>query len=85
MNKYLHKRNFIYKSLVAGACIFASLSVQAKSVNLRIGDSLPAGHYISNGLIEYWMDEVSKELGDNYRFQHFPAEQLGKALSLIHI
>ncbi|AVL71956.1 TRAP-type mannitol/chloroaromatic compound transport system, periplasmic component [Oligella urethralis] len=85
MNKYLHKRNFIYKSLVAGACIFASLSVQAKSVNLRIGDSLPAGHYISNGLIEYWMDEVSKELGDNFRFQHFPAEQLGKASDMLSL
>lgn len=53
-------------------------TASAQETKLRVGDGLPVGHYIAEGLIEFWMEGVNEKLGNSINFEYFPAEQLGK-------
>ncbi len=63
--------------------LFAQSAAHAQTVTLRVADSLPVGHYAVEQGIKPWMDEVTKASGGAVAFQHFPAEQLGKAKDLL--
>ena len=72
------------------ACFIAVLligppSAQAEEAKiiLRLADSFPAsGHYFSEPGAKYFMETVQKATNGQVEFQHYPAEQLGKAKDL---
>jgi TRAP-type C4-dicarboxylate transport system substrate-binding protein len=50
---------------------------------IKIADRYPVSHYISEGATKFWMDAVRKATNDEVRFQHYPAEQLGKSKDML--
>jgi TRAP-type C4-dicarboxylate transport system substrate-binding protein len=72
------------------ACFIAVLLVSSASAQaeetkivLRLADSFPAsGHYFSEPGAKYFMETVQKATNGQVEFQHYPAEQLGKAKDL---
>lgn len=78
------------RRVLAGCCVTAMLgwsasafSQEAKIV-LRVADSFPAsGHYFAEPGAKYFMDAVSKATNGQVVFEHYPAEQLGKAKDLL--
>ena len=57
---------------------------QSKTV-LRLADSLPANHTFTETVAKPWMAEVTRLTKGAVEFQHFPAEQLGKATDMLRI
>lgn len=57
----------------------------AADITLRVADSFPSGHYISEQVTKWYMDRVTKETGDKVAFQYFPSEQLGKAKDILKL
>jgi TRAP-type C4-dicarboxylate transport system substrate-binding protein len=57
----------------------------ADQVTLRVADSFPGGHYISDQVTKWFMDRVVKETGNKVAFQYYPSEQLGKAKDLLSL
>lgn len=68
-------------------CVLAVLAVPARAaespVVLRVGDSLPVGHFLSEYATKPWMQAVTQAIGAKVKFEYFPAEQLGKAKDLL--
>jgi len=53
---------------------------------LRVADSFPAsGHYFSDPAAKYFMDAVNRATNGQVSFEHYPAEQLGKAKDLLSL
>src|ERR1035437_10250016 len=52
---------------------------------LRVGDSFPPGHPVSENTIKVWMSEVERSVGDEISFQYYPSEQIGKAKDLLSL
>ena len=69
-------------SLVLGA---SAVSAAAETVNLRVADSFPKGHYLVKLILEPWMDEVRKRTSNAVNFEHYPAQQLGKATDMLKL
>ena len=67
-------------SLLAVALCPVAMAQQTK---LRVADSFPAGHYISEVVTKPWMQDVGKLTANAVTFDYFPAEQLGKAKDLL--
>lgn len=67
---------------VALAALSATAAGQAK---LRIGDSLPVGHFFAEQATKFWMAEVAKATGSAVAFEYYPAEQLGKAKDILSL
>lgn len=84
MKKHFNFKKTAMVGAFSGALLGVAVAASAQTT-LRIGDSLPSGHYIAEGLIEFWMDEVKDQLGDDIDFDHFPAEQLGKAGDMLSL
>src|SRR5699024_11565250 len=72
MKKYFSFKKTAMASLFGVTLLGVAASVTAQTT-LRIGDSLPSGHYIAEGLIEFWMDGVKEKLGDDVDVDHFLA------------
>ncbi|WP_430397583.1 TRAP transporter substrate-binding protein DctP [Ferrovibrio sp.] len=58
---------------------------QDKVTTLRVADSFPVGHFISERGTKPWMDEVTKRTNGRIKFEYFPAQQLGKAQDLLNL
>jgi len=56
---------------------------QEKKMVLRIADSFPPGHFMIRYTVKPWMERVTKATNGLVEFQHYPAEQLGKAKDLL--
>ena len=56
---------------------------QDQKVELRIADSLPVGHIISENLTKPWMKLVTELSGGRVEFKYYPAEQMGKAKDML--
>ena len=56
---------------------------QEKKIVLRVADSLPPGHFLIKHGTKYWMESVTRATNGLVEFQHYPAEQLGKAKDLL--
>lgn len=54
-----------------------------EKIELRVADSLPAGHIISENLTKPWMKLVGELSGGRIDFKYFPAEQMGKAKDML--
>jgi TRAP-type C4-dicarboxylate transport system substrate-binding protein len=63
----------------------AGSAVQAQEITLRLADSFPAGHYISEKVTRWYMDQVTERTGRKVKFQYYPAEQLGKVKDMLSL
>lgn len=73
------------RTLAAALAVLAPLAAGAQTLTLRVADSFPVGHYIPENMTKPFMAEVEARSGGRVTFQHFPAEQLGKARDLMDL
>lgn len=76
--------NIRYALAVLAATLSTMTSLSAQTT-LRVADSLPANHFFVVEATKFWMQEVSQATGDAVKFEHYPAEQLGKAKDLLSL
>lgn len=74
---------------IAGLCLALAapgMATQAEAkILLRVGDNLPATHFLSKDGIKYFMDNVTKRTNGEVTFQYFPAQQIGKASDMLQL
>jgi TRAP-type C4-dicarboxylate transport system substrate-binding protein len=61
------------------------LAQAAEPVRLRVADSFPKGHYLVKLILEPWMEQVTKRTNNAVTFEHYPAQQLGKAADMLKL
>jgi TRAP-type C4-dicarboxylate transport system substrate-binding protein len=76
------RQAFVIFNLVAASTAIAQA---ADPINLRVADSFPKGHFILKVLLEPWMEEVKKRTSGAVTFEHYPAQQLGKAADMLKL
>src|SRR5882757_900081 len=70
----------------SGFLIAATVLAQAADpIKLRVADSFPKGHFIVKLILEPWMEQVSKRTNNAVTFEHYPAQQLGKAADMLKL
>ncbi|MEQ8450062.1 MAG: TRAP transporter substrate-binding protein DctP [Nitratireductor sp.] len=67
---------------IAAACA-ALFATGAAAETLRFADSLPADHFFTEQASKYWMNLVEEETDGAVDFEHYPAQQLGKAKDML--
>jgi TRAP-type C4-dicarboxylate transport system substrate-binding protein len=73
---------------LAGSGLLIATTVLAQAadpVKLRVADSFPKGHYLVKLILEPWMEEVTKRTNGAVTFEHYPAQQLGKAADMLKL
>lgn len=70
-------------ALSAVALSLAAMPAQA--LELKVADSLPAGHYLARLLLKPWIDEVTKRTNGAVTFSYFPNQQIGKAGDMLRL
>lgn len=70
---------------IALLAAIAATPSMAQEVTLKIADSLPADHIITQNTTDVFMERVKEELGDRVAFEHYPAQQLAKAKDMLAI
>ena len=79
----LAARRVLFCSLILlGSTVLAQA---ADPITLRVADSFPKGHYLVKLILEPWMDEVKKRTNNAVNFEHYPAQQLGKAADMLKL
>lgn len=64
----------------------SSVSTQAADpIKLRVADSFPKGHFLVRLILEPWMEDVKKRTNNAVTFEHYPAQQLGKATDMLKL
>jgi len=58
---------------------------QGAPITMRVADSLPVGFPMTQYSSVYFMEQVAKATNNAVKFEHFPAEQLGKAKDLLSL
>lgn len=66
------------------ALTLTAATARAEEV-LRIGDSFPVGHYISENLTKFFMEEATRLSDGEISFEYFPAQQMGKAKDMLSL
>src|SRR6201747_277854 len=72
----------------AGSGLLIATTVLAQAadpVKLRVADSFPKGHYLVKLILEPWMEEVTRRTNGAVTFEHYPAQQLGKATDMLKL
>jgi TRAP-type C4-dicarboxylate transport system substrate-binding protein len=79
--------HFDSRTIVAAAIVLAGASpaMSQEKVTIRLADSLPNGHVIHELVAKPFMELVTKASNGQVTFQHFPAEQLGKAKDMAQL
>jgi TRAP-type C4-dicarboxylate transport system substrate-binding protein len=62
-----------------------ALAQAADPIKLRVADSFPKGHYLVKLVLEPWMEQVQKRTNGAVTFEHYPAQQLGKATDMLKL
>ena len=77
----------VRRALVAYGLLIAStiLAHAAEPIKLRVADWFPKGHYLVKLVLEPWMEEVQKRTNGAVTFEHYPAQQLGKAADMLKL
>ena len=71
---------------LAAVLALAALPVATQAqTQLRVADSLPAGHFFAERGMKFWVEEVRKLTNNAIVLQHFPAEPLGKAKDMLQL
>jgi len=72
--------------ILAVALAFAATPAAAEDkITLRLAESLPQGHVIHELVAKPFMELVTKATNGQVTFQHYPAEQLGKAKDMAQL
>jgi TRAP-type C4-dicarboxylate transport system substrate-binding protein len=72
--------------LIAGVLMSSSVVAQAADpITLRVADSFPKGHFLVKLILEPWMEAVKKRTNGAVTFEHYPAQQLGKAADMLKL
>lgn len=69
---------------LVGAAACGGAQAQGK-ITLRFADSLPQNHLFTTEVAKPWMEEVTRATNGAVTFEHYPAEQLGKAKDLLSL
>jgi TRAP-type C4-dicarboxylate transport system substrate-binding protein len=77
----------VLRTLAGSGFLIAStiLAHAAEPIHLRVADSFPKGHYLVKLVLEPWMEEVKKRTNNAVTFDHYPAQQLGKAADMLKL
>ena len=67
------------------ALLLTTHAVSAQDIVLRLADSLPVGHYMTTGVADPLMAATTEATGGSVTFEHFPAQQLGKAKDMLSL
>jgi TRAP-type C4-dicarboxylate transport system substrate-binding protein len=79
-------RKFLGFATLLGALLATAGPAPAVAgVTLKVGDYMVANHYIVETGLKPWMDEITAATGGEVKFQHYPAQQLGKAGDLLRL
>ena len=71
---------------LAGALVLAATpAASQEKISLRLAESLPQGHVIHELVAKPFMELVTKATNGQVTFQHYPAEQLGKAKDMAQL
>jgi TRAP-type C4-dicarboxylate transport system substrate-binding protein len=76
------RRSFLISLFLIASNVFAQA---ADPITLRVADSFPKGHYLVKLILEPWMEEVKKRTNGAVSFEHYPAQQLGKAADMLKL
>lgn len=71
-----------------GLALLASSTIAAQAadpIRLRVADSFPKGHFLVKLILEPWMEDVKKRTNNAVTFEHYPAQQLGKATDMLKL
>ncbi|MCB2052400.1 MAG: TRAP transporter substrate-binding protein DctP [Novosphingobium sp.] len=79
------KRHTLIGTLTGLALGICAGVASAQDITLRVADSLPVGHYISESLLKPFLTEVEEKTGGAVGFDYFPAQQLGKAKDMLSL
>ncbi|RLQ85256.1 TRAP transporter substrate-binding protein DctP [Notoacmeibacter ruber] len=80
------KTKTIRRGLLAALLLTTTTApLAAQDVTLRLADSLPVGHYMTTGVGQPLMDGTVEATDGAVAFQHFPAQQLGKAKDMLSL
>ena len=69
----------------AFALVMPVSTLPAQALELKVADSFPAGHYLVRLMLKPWMDDVTKRTNGAGTFEHYPAQQLGKATDMLKL
>ena len=61
------------------------LAQAADPIKLRVANSFPKGHFLVKLVLEPWMEDVKKRTNNAVTFEHYPAQQLGKATDMLKL
>ncbi len=78
----LDRRVIVVSALLAAS---TAPAVAQEKITLRLAESLPAGHVIHELVAKPFMELVTKATNGQVTFQHYPAEQLGKAKDMAQL
>lgn len=70
--------------LVAASCSTGTADPEP-AITLRLADSFPTGHPISEGGAEFLMQRARELSGGRVEFEYFPAEQMGPAEDMLDL
>lgn len=62
--------------------VTASSTVSAQTIKIKIADSFPVGHYISEYIVKPVMERF-KAKGLGVEFEYYPAQQMGKSKDML--
>src|ERR1700761_8746792 len=77
-----------FRSVGFGVALLVGSSLAAQAadaVRLRVADSFPKGHFLVKLILEPWMADVTKRTNGTVTFEHYPAQQLGKAADMLKL
>jgi len=81
----MKKLKFAGVALAAMLGAMSQIGSAAAEVTLRVADYLPLNHYLTvEGLLP-WMEAITKDTNGEMKFQHFPAQQLGKSTDFLRL
>lgn len=79
------RRATLFASLLVAVVVMGGGAQAADSIRLRVADSFPKGHFLVKLVLEPWMEGVRKRVNDAVVFEHYPAQQLGKAADMLRL
>lgn len=71
-------------ALAVASSILAGVA-GAQSLQFKVADVYPVGHFVAEALTKPWMQEVTERTKGAATFQYYPGEQLGKGKDLLQL
>lgn len=85
MNRKTGARGHVLTRLLVGLVAGLACATSAAAADLKLADQFPAGHTISKEGTQAFFDHVKAHPEADLTVTHYPAEQLGKAASMLDL